>query len=87
MRTEDLPHYPNPASNIITLQTNLNESKEYEIYIFTINEQFILQNNMYSKNGFINLDIAALCNGIYFIKVVDKSNSSVATKMFFKQNY
>ena len=79
--------YPNPASNSITLQTNLNESKEFEIYISNVSGQVILQNNWYSNNGLIKLDIAELCNGVYFIKVVDKSNNSMTTTKFFKLNY
>ena len=79
--------YPNPATNIITLQTNLNESKEYEIYISNVDGQVMMQNNCYSNNGLIKLDIAELCNGVYVIKVVDKSNNSMTSTKFFKLNY
>ncbi len=79
--------YPNPASNIISLQTNLNESREYEIYISNVSGQVIMQHNCYSHNGLIKLDLAAFCNGVYFMKVVDKKTNSITTKKFLKSNY
>jgi parallel beta-helix repeat protein len=79
--------YPNPASYNIALLTNSNENNEFEIYISNVNGKSILQTCKYSNNGFIKLDIADLCNGIYFIKTVNKSNNSVTINKFFKVDF
>lgn len=78
--------YPNPVSNILNLTTNLNDGKIFDIVVSNLSGQLVLQKNSHPNNGIMQLDISGLQNGIYFVKLVDKSYNSSNTKKFLKVN-
>lgn len=62
--------YPNPAKDIITIQTNLNGSKEVQVYDIT--GKRILQDTTTST-----LDISGLTSGLYILQITE--NNAIAT--------
>ena len=69
----DILIYPNPASSLITIETNSNEHKTIELtdalgqIIRTINTA---ENNT-------NLNIEDVSAGIYFVKIIVNNNSII----------
>lgn len=66
--------YPNPASNILTIE---NAGKEIRVFNVTGNE--VLSHNYYSQSNKVQLDVSGFSAGIYFIQ------SGSQTEKFVKQ--
>lgn len=73
--------YPNPATNKLTLK--FSQKSRIEISIYNYSGQILLsQNNNGSSE--IEINVAQLCAGNYFIKAVDENNETVI-KQFMKK--
>ncbi|HNW71229.1 MAG TPA: T9SS type A sorting domain-containing protein [Bacteroidales bacterium] len=69
--------YPNPANDLITIETNLCS----EIEIFDIQGQLI--KSMKTNGDKTNIDISGFSRGMYFVKL--KSEKKIEVKKFMKQ--
>ena len=69
--------YPNPASNIITIET----SSKGSLSIFNLSGQELLQQKITEPTT--RIDIGNLPNGVYFVRVTGES--SVQQRKFIKQ--
>ena len=69
--------YPNPTSDILSIQTNLKESREFLMTITDAAGHSIIQSTYWSKagSGIIALDISDYCEGIYFVNLAEKLNN------------
>jgi|AntAceMinimDraft_17_1070374.scaffolds.fasta_scaffold05367_3 hypothetical protein len=71
--------YPNPASDYITIEFLGKISlQKYDIYIFNIQGQLILQQLIQQKG--VTLDISQLAKGIYIVKLSNRDNT-IVTKL------
>ena len=71
--------YPNPADQILTIETNL--STEKTIYITNTHGQLI--HTIQSSETIVHIDIKDLAIGMYFIQMEDGAYS--VTEKFVKQ--
>jgi hypothetical protein len=69
--------FPNPSNNSINIQTDFDE--EYDVNIFTLDGKMIKNIN---RNGNI-IDVSALSNGTYFIKLSSTTNISFQKSLRF----
>ena len=72
-KLSDVEIYPNPTSGLITIDLHKNKVDKLEIFD-------VVGKLQYSKvkvNNVTKLNLAKLNKGIYFIKLVNKDNSSV----------
>jgi PKD repeat protein len=72
--------YPNPANNIITIETS-SLNKNEDISIYSIQGELLLQQPILLAKT--NVDISTLAKGLYFIKV--KAEKGLAVKKFVKE--
>ena len=59
---------PNPATDIITISSEIISKEEIDITILTINGEQILRGKFYDKNQ-IELNVSTLAKGIYLVKI------------------
>ena len=71
--------YPNPASNIITVETSVITDKS-QLSIINLNGQQLITRQITGPNA--TLDISSLPNGVYFVRLT--SESKVALGKFIK---
>jgi hypothetical protein len=74
--THEVDIYPNPADNKITITTNGNLCGETIINILNFNGEQIMHDKFTSRNQ-LELDVSALVNGIYFLKIQTKMGVKV----------
>ncbi len=71
--------YPNPASNIVTVQLNNFIGNEVEIGVYDQLGQMVLPNqSMNLETNEVKLSIESLSSGVYFVKI--ENNGSFTTK-------
>lgn len=68
--------YPNPAQNSITIQA-VEKGKIYYTLTNTMGEIVLKENNTLDANNKLNVNISALSNGIYFLKIEINGKQSV----------
>jgi len=73
--TKDINIYPNPSSNFINVESNL-DNLAYEI--FDINGKLVM------KTSDETINLSGLSNAVYFLKITNSSNQTV-TKKIIKQ--
>ena len=61
--------YPNPVTNLLTLDWQHNKKEVSQIVVFSGIGQQLLQRSVKSKQGSINLDFTNYQQGLYFIHV------------------
>lgn len=73
IETEELAVYPNPNSGEFTIALKKNGSKNISIYDITGKEVYtsVLENEK------LNVNISKMSNGIYYLKVYDKDESTI----------
>ncbi len=76
---EALKLYPNPARNLITIQTQ--ESGSYSIEISSLNGQIIHKSEFTGAS--YQADLSSLENGVYFLKI--QSETQLSTRKIVKQ--
>lgn len=77
----DVKFYPNPATDIIYLETEKN--LDASIFIYDINGRLVLQDNM---NGFNkSISISTLLPGEYFVSFKTNNGSEIIRKGFVKE--
>jgi parallel beta-helix repeat protein len=69
--------YPNPASNVLSIQTNVKESREFLVTVTDAAGHSMIQSSYWSKadSGIIALDLSDYCEGIYFVNLIEKLNN------------
>ncbi|NLA24478.1 MAG: T9SS type A sorting domain-containing protein [Bacteroidales bacterium] len=74
--------FPNPASERITLITDLSETAEIQYFIIDIYGRKLKQTNLDAKTGWqgTSIDISDLPQGIYYLKIIN--NKEEITKRF-----
>lgn len=76
--------FPNPASDLITIQMELNNSLKNEYYISNVlGEKIYNENLSVSKNATVNINISKYSSGIYFVTLKNENGTSVSR--FIKQ--
>lgn len=73
--------YPNPAFNLL----NVKMDKEFEIQhveLYSITGQKVNTKSIEKTDGFIQIDISNLSEGLYFLKVYDKDKITGTSKFF-----
>lgn len=69
--------YPNPVSNTLTIQTNLNQ---FKVAIYDITGQCVL-----NKSNASLVDVSALKAGVYVVGIEDESYNRLLTQKIVKQ--
>ncbi|MFT4535063.1 MAG: hypothetical protein ACJA1A_001604 [Saprospiraceae bacterium] len=71
--------FPNPASDFVSVEINLNKSSESTIQIFDLSSKMVYKQNQYIRKGTnkINLDISKLSTGLYHIVIEGKGFSII----------
>lgn len=77
--------FPNPASNILTLNLEFNENTEYEVLVQSINSNAIYRQKYNALNGanMTNIDVSSLSAGVYLLQV--RTTRGIKTMKFIKQ--
>ena len=70
--------YPNPAKNIITIKLKELQN-DFEIYFFDISGKLIYEGNMPTQKK--RIDLSALQNGIYLLKLKDEKGNVFTHKI------
>ena len=78
---ESIKIFPNPSSSIITISTPTTSNKNTFMTIYNISGQVILSRQI--TEPIINVDVAGLPQGVYFVKVTD--DRTVQVGKFVKQ--
>jgi hypothetical protein len=66
--------YPNPASDRINLEIELNQETEILISIYAVNGKFIQSKSITLKDRDVEFDVSQLAKGVYILKVsINKS--------------
>lgn len=79
--------YPNPGNGIITLSANLLSDKSLQMNVMDVTGKIVHSFNeqkISAGNNSVQLDVSDLSNGIYFIKVFDKSVSQTVKMIISK---
>ena len=69
--------YPNPASQELTLQLELNQETEIVISIYSVNGKFIQSKNVTLQDTNIEFDVGSLAKGVYIMKVSVQGSNRV----------
>ncbi len=69
--------YPQPAQNKITLKFFGKEDKAVNYILFDLNGKELLNKKETSSAGLLEIDLSAVANGIYFIKVISAGKVEV----------
>lgn len=72
--------FPNPSADVVNLYMNRNS--KYNVSVFSIDGREVLSTNINGNQA--QLDVKALSNGIYTIRVVDAKSGRVFTKKLSK---
>ncbi|MEO8761468.1 MAG: T9SS type A sorting domain-containing protein, partial [Bacteroidia bacterium] len=70
--------YPNPASNYVAISLNKTTHDNTSVFISDVNGKIILQQNIFSTESMVTIDVSALENGFYFLQI--KDNTTCITK-------
>jgi endonuclease I len=62
--------YPNPVSNVIRLQMNNNLSTTVTVQVNDMAGKLFINQTTIANNGFVNVPVPTLSNGIYLIKMI-----------------
>jgi hypothetical protein len=80
----DIQIYPNPASEWISISSNLDDAQEVNVYVSSISGQIMIYDLISSKGGVSQVDVSNLPPGNYIIEVRFENNS--IRKRFVKSN-
>ena len=71
--------FPNPANEVLNIQTNNTELKELTFWIMNMKGQVVYNNNIGRISGNYNqqIDISSFSEGIYYIKIIMDEESSI----------
>ncbi len=73
--------YPNPASNVLYLSTNITNYKNYDYTIFDINGKKVINNILTESATSKGIDISKLTTGTYVMLVTNNNN------IIYKQSF
>ena len=69
--------YPNPTENRINFTSHLADGESATIEIFDFNGKKVLQKNIITENGIVNLDVSELSSGVYICKLNGETNKFI----------
>lgn len=82
MESNSFVLYPNPLNgNILHLDWYDKEAKNVEVEIYNITGQLILRRNFDSE-----INVADIGNGVYLVRLTDKSTGEQMTQKLIKRN-
>ena len=74
---------PNPTNNLLNISFNFNEEIINQLEIVNVlGEQVFVKNNI--TNSTININVADLNSGIYFVNMLNNNGSIIATEKLIK---
>jgi hypothetical protein len=78
--------FPNPVSNILTATFNAPVSSTYLVVVLDINGKKLLSKTIMatSGNNQVQINVSALSNGVYFMKLLNNENT-ISVQKFLKQ--
>ena len=74
--------YPVPAQNTVTIQTSYLE--EIRVELFSLTGKMLYSNKMSNHNGYLDIDVHNLANGIYILKGVSKNGKELFQKKIIR---
>ena len=77
---EKIKLYPNPANNVINI-SDLENISDYQIAIFDMTGKLMFEGNESTK-----IDISLFNEGVYLVKLYNKSSGSSKVAKFVKSN-
>ena len=77
---EKIKLYPNPANNVINI-SDLENISDYQIAIFDMTGKLMFEGNESTK-----IDISSFNEGVYLVKLYNKSSGSSKVAKFVKSN-
>ena len=80
----DAKIYPNPSNGIINIESNIFESGDTQIQVFSMDGKYIGEQSIHSRNPTQLLDFGLLNNGIYYLRI--KSEQHFITKKMIIAN-
>ena len=78
--------YPNPASGTINLYSSTIKTASKAIVYSMDGKQVLNKNLQSSDSNYFTIDINALKNGTYLLKILDETSKTVGTKMIIVRN-
>jgi pimeloyl-ACP methyl ester carboxylesterase len=75
--------YPNPASNVLIVDYNLNGISLVTVKILDANGKIVINESNISNSS--KLNVSHLMAGVYFIQVIDKNNRLLFTEKLIKK--
>jgi len=72
--------YPNPANDFINI-SNLDDISNYEISIYDMTGKLMFEGNQSTK-----IDVSSFTEGVYLVKLINKSSGSAKVSKFVKSN-
>jgi len=81
---EDVLVYPNPASEFLTVEFNIEniEGEGANIHIHDIYGRLIKNMKVTTDMNYVDIDVSKLANAVYFLKFTDEEGQVVVTKKF-----
>ncbi len=76
--------YPNPCTDMLTLEFESNSNKAAEACIIDLTGRVIWKGNNNEGSSFINIDVSSFINGVYFIQIFDENSKNI-NKRFVKE--
>lgn len=74
--------YPNPAKNFVALKLKDTQANIRKVSIFDILGNEVLNQNTSSKTDFSRLDISALKQGVYIVRIMDKEGATFSKRLY-----
>jgi hypothetical protein len=76
--------YPNPASDNLYIATGMKNSEPHQIEVYDCNGRLILTSTCSIPST--PIDISALQQGAYIVKIIDKNGTIYKPQRFIKMN-
>ena len=77
LTTLDALVYPNPANNLLTIETNLTPSQTYTVSVMDITGKTVQQFEVNGTKNNIEINTTALNNGFYFARVYNNNAQAI----------
>ncbi|MDO8952784.1 MAG: T9SS type A sorting domain-containing protein, partial [Draconibacterium sp.] len=72
--------YPNPATNVVTIETKLTIEKQ-KVSIYSTSGQMVKQKEV-TESGMVRIDISDLRKGFYLVEIKNENGEAQTAKLF-----
>lgn len=69
--------FPNPSSSRMAIKTSLVKGESSMLEVFDISGKKVIEKNVTSDNGQIDLDVSSLSGGMYIYKIKNQTNKFI----------